>query len=103
MGRNPMSRTRLDLVKAVTRLGISETRAMKALDIFFETLRNALEGRAKVTLTGFGTWEWKQRKARMVRNPKTGEKVWMKTRRALVFRPSQQLKKRVNLKPASFS
>lgn len=93
-----MSRTRNDLVRAVSRLGLTETRAQQAVDHFFETIRQALVEGGKVTLTGFGTWEWRERPPRDARNPKTGEKIRIPARRVLFFRPSPQLKKRVNSK-----
>jgi nucleoid DNA-binding protein len=93
-----MSRNRQDLAKAVSGLGITEERASSAVDAFFERIREALAAGERVALTGFGVWEWKHRPAREARNPRTGEKVLLPARKALVFRPSQQLKRRVNLK-----
>ena len=93
-----MSRTRNDLVRAVTRLGITESRSQEAVDLFFGTIRQALIEGGKVSLTGFGTWEWKERAAREARNPRTGEKIHVPPRRVLVFKPSPILKKRVNMK-----
>lgn len=99
-GKNPMSsRTRTDLVKAVVKLGLTESRAQKAVDVFFETLLRSLQSGEKVSLSGFGVWEWRERPSRMARNPKTGAKVHLPARKRLVFRASPQLKKRVNLKP----
>lgn len=92
------SRTRNDLVRAVTRLGITEARAQEAVEAFFGSIRQALiEGR-KVSLTGFGTWEWRERRSREARNPRTGECIRIPARRVLLFRPSPLLKKRVNRK-----
>ena len=59
-----------------------------ALDIMTQKLRNG----EKVQLSGFGTFEVKQRQARMGRNPKTRETVEIPPARVPDFKPSQNLK-----------
>ena len=44
-----------------------------ALKAFIETVEETLENKDKVQLVGFGTFESRVRKARKVRNPRTGE------------------------------
>ncbi len=93
------NKTRQDLAQAVVRLGITEPRALQAVDVFFDAILRALQEGQKVTLTNFGTWEWRDRPARNARNPKTGATVALKARRVLVFHPSRQLKKKLNSVP----
>lgn len=93
-----MSRTRQDLAKAVAALGLTEDRAARAVDAFFTTILAALKRGERVSLTGFGTWEWKVRPARAARNPRTGETVQLPARKVLVFKASPKLKEHVNLK-----
>ena len=59
-----------------------------ALDIMTQKLRNG----EKVQLSGFGTFEVRQRQARMGRNPKTRETVEIPPTRVPDFKPSQNLK-----------
>ena len=59
-----------------------------ALDIMTQKLRNG----EKVQLSGFGTFEVRQRRARMGRNPKTRETVEIPPARVPDFKPSQNLK-----------
>ena len=59
-----------------------------ALDIMTQKLRNG----EKVQLSGFGTFEVRQRQARMGRNPKTRETVEIPPARVPDFKPSQNLK-----------
>ena len=59
-----------------------------ALDIMAQSLRKG----EKVQLSGFGTFEVKQRQARMGRNPKTREAVEIPPVRVPDFKPSQNLK-----------
>lgn len=96
-----MSRTRQDLARSVSELGITEDRAAQAVEAFFQRILKALENRERVSLTGFGSWEWRLRASREARNPRTGEKVLLPPRRVLVFKASPKLKKRVNLKDRS--
>ena len=49
-----------------------------------------------VKISSFGTFQVRQKGARMGRNPKTGEEVPIEPRRVLVFRPSHILKDRIN-------
>jgi len=47
--------------------------AEAALKAFVESVEETLENGEKVQLVGFGTFESRLRKARTVRNPRTGE------------------------------
>ncbi len=46
----------------------------------------------KVIISGFGTFYVRERTARQARNPKTGSKVKVPTRRYPAFKPSKTLK-----------
>ncbi len=46
----------------------------------------------KVTLVGFGTFAKVHRKARMGRNPQTGEPIKIKARNAVTFKAGKKLK-----------
>ena len=46
----------------------------------------------KVTLNGWGTFQWKTRLARKGRNPATGEKIDIPESTTLKFKPSSGLK-----------
>jgi DNA-binding protein HU-beta len=46
---------------------------------------------SKVTLVGFGTFKNVYRKTRMGRNPQTGEKMKIKGRSVVTFKPSKNL------------
>jgi len=87
--------TRREIVKALMRLGLTQTQAGGAVDGFFEGILKALKEEKKVLLTGFGSWEWRNRRSRLARNPKTGKVVELGDRKALVFKPSPMLKKKL--------
>lgn len=66
------------------------------LDLFFDEIKNGLERGQTIELRGFGTFELKQRKEKSsARNPKTGKIVSVKSHKVAIFRPGQDMKKRV--------
>lgn len=74
--------------------------AQRAIDALFDTnggvITNALRSNQKVQITGFGTFESRQRKARTGRNPRTGEKIRIPASRAVSFRAGKGLKDALN-------
>jgi nucleoid DNA-binding protein len=88
--------TRREILKKLIALGLTENHGKKAIDGFFNSIVHALEAGKKVSIVGFGSWEWKQAKPRKARNPKTGRSVYLASRKVLVFKPSQLLKDKLN-------
>lgn len=64
------------------------------IDNVFDVISKEMK-KSEVRIVGFGTFTSAKRKARIARNPKTGEPVQVKARRVPKFRPGQQLKQRV--------
>lgn len=64
-------------------------------DQLFEQITDTLSEGDKVSLSGFGTYQVKVRKARMARNPQTGEAIEVPEKNAPVFKPSKALKEAV--------
>lgn len=85
--------TRHELVKNLTQLGLSKKQAFIAVSSFFKAITSALQEGKKVSIVGFGSWEWRQRSPRLALNPKTGKTVLLGHRKVLVFRPSRIVKK----------
>jgi nucleoid DNA-binding protein len=83
------------MVQSLNRLGLTKDQAGIAVDTFFESILKALKDKKKVSITSFGSWEWKDRRSRQARNPKTGQVVELGERKALVFKPSPMLKKKL--------
>jgi len=90
--------TRRDLVKSLGRLGLTRTQASSAVDYFFARILTALKEGQKVSIVGFGTWEWRERVPRKARNPKTGKIVALGSRKVVFFKPSRLLKEKLNSK-----
>jgi integration host factor subunit alpha len=90
-----MAMTRQDLVRKLNKIGLTKNQANAAVDTFFNRIVVGLKEQKTVSIVGFGTWEWRDRKSRMARNPKTGKAVALGARKSLVFKPSQMLKNKL--------
>ena len=89
--------TRLDLTEAVYReVGLSRNESAELVESILAHVSDALVRGETVKISSFGTFQARQKGARMGRNPKTGEEVPIEPRRVLVFRPSHILKDRIN-------
>ena len=81
-----------DLVdKVYEAVGFTRQEAAEAVDILFDQIKIALGRGEDVRVTGFASFNVKQRKARTARNPRTGETVNIPQRKALTFKASKQL------------
>ncbi len=63
----------------------------KVLDQFVKISQDALKEGKKVSVTGLGSFSIKERKARLARNPKTGEKVEVPAKKVVKFKPGKEL------------
>jgi DNA-binding protein HU-beta len=84
---------KMDVVDAVaSRAGLSKADAGRALDAFIDGVSDALARGEKVTVTGFGTFEVRQRAARMGRNPQTGAPLHIPASKSPAFKAGKGLK-----------
>ena len=75
--------------------GVSRTRAAAGVDSVFRAIAAALHDGARVQISGFGTFDVRDRKARMGRNPRTGEPVAIPATRVPAFKAAPALKEAV--------
>ena len=89
--------TKADLVDKVTALGDLTRRDGEIIvDTLFESVIGALKSGDKIEIRGFGSFRTRQRKARVGRNPKTGDRVEVPPKKIPFFKPSKELKDLVN-------
>ena len=89
--------TKADLVDKVTSLGDLTRRDGEVIvDTLFESVIGALKEGDKIEIRGFGSFRTRQRKSRIGRNPKTGERVDVPAKRVPFFKPSKELRDTVN-------
>jgi len=68
----------------------------KILDIFLLEIKNALKRGERVELRGFGMWSTHIQKARISRNPKTGEKVDTPQKKTIHFKMAKEMFNKLN-------
>ena len=68
----------------------------KFLNIILSEIKQALYKGERVELRGFGTWSIHIQKARISRNPKTGEKIETPQKKTIHFKMGKELFKKLN-------
>ena len=86
-----MNKTEL-VAAAAEQTGMTKKDTEKALNAAFDVIASALSKGEKVQVSGFGIFEVKERKARMGRNPRTGEAMEIAASRTPTFKASKTLK-----------
>jgi len=86
--------TKAELVEKMAKdADITKVAAGNALKSFLEGVSKGLKKRnSRVTLVGFGTFKTVYRKTRWGRNPQTGEKIKIKGKNVVTFKPGKNLK-----------
>lgn len=86
-----------DLVAAIAaKENCPKKEADKALNLVLDTITDALISGEKVSITGFGTFEVRERPAKKCKNPRTGEEMVTKPCKALVFKAGKTVKDAIN-------
>jgi len=70
------------------------------VDTVFDKMTESLGNGDRIEIRGFGSFEVRTRQARQGRNPKSGEKVFVTTRRVPFFKVGKELKERINGGPS---
>ena len=68
----------------------------KFIDIILNEIKQALKRGNRVELRGFGVFSTNTQKARISRNPATGERVATPEKRSIHFRMSKEMFKKLN-------
>ena len=68
----------------------------KFFNIFLEEIKLALKRGERVEFRGFGIWSTHIQKARISRNPKTGEKISTPKKKTIHFKMAKELFKKIN-------
>ena len=89
--------TKKEIVNSIyMQIGYSKKIAENLLDDFFDIIFQNLKKNEKVKIAKFGTFEVRYKKSRIGRNPKTKEKKIIYERKVVLFKPSIELKKKIN-------
>jgi len=78
---------------------LTKKRATELVDATFEIIKKALERGNEVQISGFGKFKVKFKWARKGRNPKTGERIVLESRRIVNFQCSLKLRDKLQKGP----
>ena len=87
------------IVKLAPKIDMSQDQTREILSAVIETFEEALVEGKGIRLVGFGSFEVKKRKARVDRNPKTGEMVKIEEKEVVTFKAGKNLYNKINSKP----
>jgi DNA-binding protein HU-beta len=88
---------RIDLVNALITTTQLEKKAIeKTVDVLLKVFTDTLAAGEEIRMSGFGAFKVAERKARQARNPRTGESIQVPASKTVTFRPSKDLKDKLN-------
>ena len=88
---------KVELIAALAdKAEVSKKDASAVLEAFTDTITEQLSQKEKITLVGFGTFETRERAARIGKNPRTGETLKIAASVAPAFKAGKALKDAVN-------
>ncbi|MCB1214742.1 MAG: integration host factor subunit beta [Deltaproteobacteria bacterium] len=87
-----------DLVETITEelKTLSKKEVDLIIDTIFEQMMHSLKEGDRIEIRGFGSFEIRSRDSREGRNPKTGETVFVRSRKVPFFKAGKELKHRIN-------
>src|ERR1700723_3278342 len=89
--------TKADLIDEVSRLAeLTRKDSEVIVETIFDSVVRSLRIGDKIEIRGFGSFRTRQRKPRVGRNPKTGDRVEGHAKKIPFFKPSKETKDMVN-------
>ncbi|GAB6034595.1 integration host factor subunit beta [Galenea microaerophila] len=90
--------TKSELIELIARkqLQFTQKDVELAVNQIIDSMIESLAAGERIEIRGFGSFSLHHRKARMGRNPKTGEKVALPAKRVPHFKPGKALRERVD-------
>jgi len=80
----------------IEKAGFEAAKIAEFVDQVFEIMKEASGRGEKIKVPGFGVFNVHEKKARLGRNPKSGERMEISARRVVKFKPSAVLRKTLN-------
>ena len=88
--------TKLDLTtKIASATGMRQCDVRRVAQLTLDGIVDQLATEGQVELRNFGVFKVRETPARQARNPRTGEKVSVPTKRVVKFKPGRLMKERV--------
>lgn len=84
--------TKADLVERISReAGITKRAAEKALNCVTNSIQGCVKRRERIALPGLGSFSTSNRRARVGRNPRTGQTINIPAKTVPKFSPAKEL------------
>lgn len=90
-----MTKTEI-IANVAAKAGLTKVAAEKAVNMTLASIQDALIDGEKIQIIGFGTFEVKERAARVGHNPATGEKIDIPASKSVSFKAGKSFKEAVN-------
>ena len=90
--------TKSELIERLCRAGgfLSRQKAESVVNVIFDSMVQALQDGEKIEIRGLGSFTIRERKARVARNPKTGDAVEIPAKKIPFFKTGKELRNRVD-------
>lgn len=88
--------TKADLVTQImSKTGLDREETSRTVEAFMECVKDALIEGERLELRGFGTFQIRERKAKLARNIAKQESILIPARRVPVFKPSPKFSEQI--------
>jgi integration host factor subunit beta len=89
--------TKAELIEEVSKaVELTRKDSEEIVETIFQSIVGSLQKGDKIEIRGFGSFRTRQRQPRVGRNPKTGSRVEVPSKRIPYFKPSKELRDTVN-------
>ena len=90
--------TKSELIEAVASkiAAFSRKDVEVIVDTVFQSMTESLSKGQKVEIRGFGSFKIKSREGRQGRNPKSGESIFIESKKVPFFKAGKEIRERVN-------
>src|SRR5262249_8185914 len=88
--------TKKEIVKQISdRIQLTQLKTKEIVQLTFDAIVDTLLEVGRIELRNFAFFEFKQRKARKARNPRTGDRVDVPPKFVVTFKPGKEMEERV--------
>ncbi len=88
--------TKKEIVKKISEdLGLTQLKTKDIVQRTLDAIIETLVSQGRIELRNFGVFEVKSRKPRKARNPRTGDKVHVPSKRVVIFKPGKEMEELV--------
>ena len=89
--------TKSEIIESLhDQIGFSKRESAGIIETLFDIIKETLEQGENLKLSGFGSFNIRDKRARCGRNPQTGEAITITPRRVLTFKASNVFREELN-------